>query len=842
MPSSRTSAATEPAPSAAAPRAAEPPATTCFQSARERSDSVDRTLLEAYTNALGRTGTCNPGGPGGQLNSFAVAALGGYGRRELSPQSDIDLLVLYAPRARARVEQSVRALLYPLWDAGYHVGHRVLTVREALRQSSADLDLTTAALDARVLAGDRALFERFQGELIKRLRSRGGTPFLRTLDDRQRRRRSDNGDTPCLLEPDVKDGCGGLRDIQAMVWASKVACDVSDLPGLRATDLLTEDEIASLKAAHEFLTCVRAFLHEQTGRPHDRLTFDAQETIAEALGYQDTDGLLAVERFMQDYYRHARNVDFLARMFWLSLQGESAAGLPQPGTAGPSLASALSMFAAAARSHAGAPVANLRRMNFASEEGRVEIDWDEAARADFLTILRAGTRADEILETMLHVGVLGGLVPEFAAVRCRPQFDTYHRYTVDTHSFHTVSELGRMATGEPDSLFLAGLLHDIGKRHGRSHAAAGAPIANAIVKKMGFPRETEREVAFLVRHHLLLPDTATRRDIDDEHLIVDLAGRIGTPDRLRMLYLLAIADGRSTGPSAWTPWKAALVQDLFFKVLHVLQRTSPGRNPGALARRKRGEFVRLLRPKYAADELGTFIDSLPVEYALAHEPTDMAGHFEIMRRTGPDKVGTGRSEVLPGVWSFAVVAPDSHGLFSKIAGVLSLHGMNILAARVYTSSEDRVLDVFRVTNYFEGGLDDDRWRLVEHDLGRVLESRISIDYRLDKKLRHYRDRPTPGPRAPAEVIVLNDASDFYTVIEVHAADRLGLLYRIAKAMTDLGLDLRLAKVSTNVDRVVDVFYVRDFRGEKVTDAEQLRDIEGAILLAIQQPAQPESLR
>lgn len=799
---------------------------------RRRSQAADALAIKLFADAFGAAGN-SP--------RCALVALGGYGRGELSPQSDLDLLILHSGRDHRRVAEIANKFFYPLWDARLHVGHSVRTVGEVRRSAGEDLSFLTAALDARLLAGDGALFDRMRSGVARQTRARGGRPFIAALMRARQERHRRYGDCACLLQPNIKNSCGGLRDLSEMAWVERsVLQDAGGgsgiegphsnrylrLDSLCSDGYLTHEDVACLAEAREFLTRVRNELHYTCGRPRDELTFEHQVNVARFMGYGDDGGLPAVERFMRDYYLHASNIEFISRLFWQRVQSDlldrrkslpASPAFTDDSHKGPAR-DALGLFAEAIRRGTDVSPEAMSAVKGFVEGKREAPEWSERMRRDLVSILDAGERSFWALEMMMHVGLLLWLVPQLSEVRRLAQYGAYHKYTVDRHCFNTVAELGSSESGDCSggrtfdvlrqevkgddraALLLAGLLHDVGKGAGKGHVKRGAHIAGEIVRGMGFSAEVEKAVAFLVRNHVLLSETANRRDIDDENLIVSMAAQIQDSKRLKMLYLLTVADGVATGPEAWTAWKATLLTDLFFKVLHVLE--------------------------HGAVDAG-----------------DLASHFEsvaeLTKGSHNGEVRISVSEGADGVHEFTLVATDTAGLFSKIAGVLSLNGMNILSARAFTGSDGSVVDVFKVTNYFAGDIDRRSWERVESDIKKALVGKISLDYRLEEKLRHYRGAGRPRCDSPAEVVVDNETSDLYTIIEVHAEDRMGLLYSITKAMFDLSLDIHLAKASTGAGGVIDVFYVRDAVGEKLLDGEQLRDVEKAIVLSLQQRVWPD---
>jgi [protein-PII] uridylyltransferase len=470
-----------------------------------------------------------------------------------------------------------------------------------------------------------------------------------------------------------------------------------------------------------------------------------------------------------------------------------------------------------------------------------EMEWSGAIRDAFLRILRAGKGATDGLRVLDRTGLLVRLIPEWVDVRCRPQRDPYHRYTVDVHLLRAFDRMSQalaapdaddpvevVAAGhieEPDGALLGALLHDIGKNGEGGHVGVGDRLAATVLAHMDVEGSTGELARFMVAEHLLLPDTATRRDLGDDDLILDVAARIETPERLAALYLLAKADALATGPAAWTPWRQALIRELVAKVQRVFERGEMGvevaeRLTDAIDR------VRDLLHGEAPAEVERFIMRMPRSYFLSIPPAQIARHFATI---GPD---LGRHDVRTstkegsraGTYELLVVAADRPGLLSWIAGALSLAGLSILTAQVFTTEDGVAADLFEVQGAFEPVVGEERWREFRSLFRKAIDGRVSLEHRMTEKRRHYPERS----ESPVTVAVDNDASDFFTVIEIGAPDRIGLLYDITRTLSEMELDVHLAKVATYTDRVIDAFYVRDPVGRKVTEPEHVASIERSI--------------
>ncbi|MGZ5297518.1 MAG: [protein-PII] uridylyltransferase family protein [Actinomycetota bacterium] len=790
-------------------------------SARRRSELVDAALVEMYEAATSA---------GERAPRTALVALGGYGRGALCPHSDIDLLLLHDAAEAAVVAALTEQLLYPLWDAGFAVGHAVRSPNETVQLAAERLDAATALLDARLLAGDAGLLAAASDPVRTRLRGDAGG-FAERLASDARERRQRFGSTAYLLEPELKEGGGGLRDIHAFGWLQAVrGRPLEDDGVLRAA------ERGQLEAAEEFLTRVRSALHLESGRRTDRLIREQQHDIANVMGFQDEPRLMAEDGLMRAVFEHARAVDALTED--VIIRGRRTGGSPDQvelSDAGDALA-----LIAGAAEH-GRPLSPAELDAVEAIATSDELEWSDAIRDAFLRILRAGAGATDGLHALDRTGLLVRLIPEWLDVRCRPQRDPYHRYTVDVHLLRAFDRMSRalaapdaddplevVAAGhvdERDGALLGALLHDVGKNGEGGHVLVGDRLAATILARMDVEGSTGDLARFMVAEHLLLPDTATRRDLGDDDLILDVAARVETPERLAALYLLAKADALATGPSAWTPWRQTLIRELVAKVQRVFERGEMGVEVAERLTDAIDRIRDLLHGEPSA-EVERFILRMPRSYFLSIPPAQIARHYSTI---GPD---LGRHDVRTstqeggrsGTYELLVVAADRPGLLSWIAGALSLAGLSILTAKVFTTEDGVAADLFEVQGAFEPVVGEERWREFRSLLRKAIDGRVSLEHRMTEKRRHYPERSD----TPVTVAVDNDASDFFTVIEIGAPDRIGLLYDITRTLSEMELDVHLAKVATYTDRVIDAFYVRDSLGRKLQDAQQTAMVESAM--------------
>jgi [protein-PII] uridylyltransferase len=780
-------------------------------SAARRAELVDTCLRELFAGAE----------PPEQV---ALVALGGYGRGELLPASDVDLLILHDgsdPRAVAELAQLV---LYPLWDAGLSVGHGLRTGEESLALAADRLDATTAMLDGRVLAGDDTGWLRLREAVVEDFRAHPHASAERLRADAEARRQR-FGAASSLLEPDLKEGAGALRDVHVLGWLEEALGRTLEEAGL-----IRAAERTAVDTAAEFLVRVRSALHLQTGRATERLLLEQQPQVATEMGFVDEPGLLAVDGLMRRVFEHARQVEHVRS----SVLDRFLGGASESVQVNPDPEGVLRAFASAAREHRVMPASALNEIDRATIPSPVE--WTEAVRDAFFELLRAGdVRA---FETLDRLGLLERFLPAWTDVRARPQRDPYHRFPVDVHLLYAFAGAARLledpgddhvaawavaAVTDREGVMLGALLHDIGKIGEGNHVATGTRISDAALGAMRLAQGTRDLAGFLVAEHLLLSDTATRRDLEDDDLIHDVAARVGDPERLAALYLLTVADAGATGPLAWTPWRAALVRELVAKVQRVLERGEVG----AETAERLAEAVEAIRVELAGEDpaaVERFILRMPRGYVLTVPPARVAREFALTGSApGANEVRT--HSVLgsrPGTYDLTVVAADRPGLLSLIAGALTLANLSILTAQVFTTADGAAVDLFEVEGAFEVEVGEERWRAFRAALRKALEGRLSLDRGVDDKRRHY---PASRSRVPVRVTVDNDASDFFTVIEVGAPDRIGLLFDITRTFAELHLDVHLAKVATFGARVVDAFYVRDDLGRRLEDAGQVVELE-----------------
>ncbi len=724
----------------------------------------------------------------GDPSGCALVAVGGYGRSELSPKSDIDIVLVHT--GRRDIGSIAEKIWYPIWDEGVKLGHAVRTVKEAITLASDDLETATSLLSTRFVAGDTALADELAAKSLGLWHKRAKR-FLTELSRSVKDRHARVGEVAFRLEPDLKEGRGGLRDVHAIRWAEW------------AETVMLEGDDDMLGAAYETILEARAELHRTTNRSGDQLALQDQEVVAEYLGYGSADTL------MRALSGAARDIAWTSDEVWYridsSLKGPSSIRLRRDKPIGPGIVLREGEVALTQQADlSGDPLLPLRtavlaaQLNahfertslwrIAGEAGPVPFEWNDEARALFASLLLAGEPAIAVIESLDRKGLWVRFVPEWEAVRCRPQRNAYHTYTVDRHLCVAAVEAASLAdqVDRPDLLVVGTLLHDIGKGYPGDHTAVGVELVGTIGERMGYPDEDVSVLEELVRLHLLLPDVATRRDLDDDETIHRVASQVGSLEMLRLLHALTEADSIATGPAAWNSWKADLVAQLVSRVAHVLGGGSP---------------------QDVTSEVFPTIELLE----------RMAGH-----NLDIDAEGN----------RLTVIAEDRPGLFSRVTGVLALHGLDVLQSRAFSNDEGMAVEVFKVESSIGPVIP---WDGVIRDVGLALEGRLALRARLSERARRYRRPTSTGthtPTVPPMVQFDLDTSTAATVVEVHCRDAIGMLFRITEAIAELDLDIRSAKVQTLGEELVDSFYLRDRDGKRVTDPDYLAELERAILHAV----------
>jgi len=818
------------------------------------------------------------GAGGGGQSELCVVAVGGYARREMSIHSDVDILFLYRDRMSDHIKAVAERMQLWLWDAQVTVGGATRTLQETLQLATQDSTVATSVLAPRYLAGSGVLFHQFN-ELLRAKLVPKPEKFLSQQIVLQRERHTEFGDSLYLLQPNVKESAGGLRDYHACYWAMQAsessARGKSDFLHL---GLLTEDEADRFFGALDFLWWVRNELHLIVGRKHDQLSFELQEQVAERLGHSDAAGLeLPVERFMGDYYRHARNISnyaslvieqCLARVRRAPLRrrvklvegglriANGQLEIPHVQLLRDDPVLLLRAFAVAQDNDV--PLTRKARRLIRENLDLIDDGFRGSREAvdAFLRVLRSKRRVTRSLIAMNEVGLLGRFMPEWDHIVCRWQHVMYHTYTVDVHSVFLVEELRRLWKGDyekelpdltelirsvdddPTVLYLGCLFHDLGKGLGGDHSPKGAVRARTCLERMGFDAETIDRVVFLVDQHLIMSHLAQRRDLSDPKLIHDFARLVGDRKNLRNLYLLTIADIRASSKQAWSDWKGSLIAELFEKTAEFLESGAADTQVALEVIERRVETrvaaatAELRKQGVEEERIQGFFDMMPRRYFIAHSPSQIARHAAVVLSLGPeDTLSTAIRSFRGGFSELIVCTQDVHGLFSSVAGVITAHHMNILGAHVYTTRAGLALEIYRLTTP-EGGESERSitWEELRRSLERVLSQETNVDELLKRRGRTLGGDPRPSG-APASVSISNDESDFYTIADVAADDRLGLLHDLTRVIAEHGFEIYISKAALVLDQVTDTFYLKDAQGKKIPEGTTLEALRRDLLSA-----------
>ena len=864
---------------------------TGLQAARLNGALVDGVVCGLFQYTMREAGLAAP-------DTLSIAATGGYGRGVLAPFSDVDLLFLTEDDPAPATLQAVEYMLYFLWDLGLKVGHATRSIEDCLTEGAKDTTIRTALLDARHVTGDKPLFADFHRRFRAACKEAGVAEYVAAKQGERDVRHRRYGDSPFMVEPNVKEGRGGLRDIQTLYWIARYVFDTQTMGELADLGgILTQQEARHGRRAWEFLWTVRFHLHYVAGRAEERLTFDMQPVVGARMGYTRHGKQNGVERFMRHYFLNARDIARLTRILEPAIL-RAALGPPAIEAetdkalldAGFVLAEG-KLLPLTGRDFDADPIQMLKVLQVArdrnldlhpltvrsfiqNERRAVSLRGNPDAANLFMDLLcgkpaekrrpgdKPGERPPTIhpdgakwLKILNETGFLGRYMPDWGRIVGQMQFDTYHIFTVDEHTIEAVKNLNTMERGEMieiapvaselieqiesrRALYMAMIMHDICKGRGGDHSELGAELALEICPGFGLTAEETETVSWLVLHHLLLSATAFKRDIDDPKTILDLAETIQSPERLRLLLILTVADMRAVSSKVWNGWKATLLRELYARVAEVLA--------GGLSTTERD--VRVQRAKQAAGvQLAGWTDADKSWFAelgypgywLSFDPDTHARHARLLRdadqREAPLTVDM---QPLPAraVTEITVYAADHPGLFSKISGALAVAGASIVDARIHTMTNGMALDTFWIQDA-AGGTFEQPHRLAK--LSSLIEQALSGRLRLPQEIRKL-SRDTFGKRmraihAPPRVVVDNHASHTHTILEVNGRDRPGLLHDVTAAISEEGIQIASAHVTTYGVRAVDVFYVKDIFGLKVENERKLASLREALLKALASP-------
>ncbi len=827
-------------------------------------------LTDELITAIYRSVSCD-------LDSFhvdhcALFALGGYGRAEMNPRSDLDLMFFYDQVAESTVKTLSDRMLYLLWDMGFDVGYSVRTAKDCIDESK-DATVRTSLLDARFLTGNPDLLTTFATQVGKFVLNQETQAFIKVKMLEREERKKKYGSSVYLLEPNIKEGEGGLRELHDALWIARTKFKAENLRDLLIKGVMTEEELELYLSAQEYLWKIRNFLHfNASQRKGDQLTFELQEQIAGFLGYVKSSTGSAVEQFMQDYYTRAIEYEHLASKIINKATRSQSQGLftflgrrnlehgfyvirgelrikdeelilQQP---------ELMMIAFELSQKQEAPMSHelelLIRENLHLFNDRVR--RSKLVNDSFMAILRYSKGVGKILRRMHYLKFLNAFIPEFKKIYCKVQFDLYHIYTVDIHSLFAVEEIEKLWAGEyaeerprltevanriekRELLLLSILFHDIGKGSGKDHSQRGAEMIPTIARRMRLNREDSQRLQFLVLHHLQMAHISQRRDLQDMRMIAQFAELMEMSENLMMLYLLTFADIRAVGPDVWTDWKGNLLRELYEKAYDVLEKQG-------FYHEQRSERIRKLKRKLREELLGEYsehqvtrvVNSLNNHYLLSYGAEQILPHLRLALNRGKKTVNMQvEHDRRLGYTELTLATVDCPGLFSYIAGVLAANSINILGAQIHTRKTGAVLDILQVTNAVGEIVDNEqKWQRVEEDLCKVIEGRVRVSDLVAKcQQPSFMAANKKRPKRPNRVEFDNEVSVKYTVIDIFATDKVGLLYDITRTFNELGLYIAVSKISTKVDQIADVFYVNDIFGQKITNPEKIEEIRQTML-------------
>jgi len=857
----------------------------CAERLCRMQDEIIRILFELAERHL------YPAQNPSKAERMAIVATGGYGRGILAPGSDIDLLFLLPYKQTAWCESIAEAILYCLWDMGLKVGHATRSIDECIRQSKADMTIRTGILEARFLLGDRKLYDdlmlRFDKEVVAGTAKEFVAAKLAEREERHRRA----GQSRYLVEPNVKDGKGGLRDLHTLFWIAKYVYRVREPQELVERGVFAAEEYRLFRRCEDFLWSVRCNMHFVTGRAEERLSFDIQREIAVRLGYTEHPGLQDVERFMKHYFLTAKDVGDLTAILCAGLEERQATPTPvlsriiaklRPARGQRKLTETDDFIIDNNRINIAGPdvfkrdPVNLIRLFYLAQRYNLEfrpeamraaarslklidrkVRRDPEANRLFLEILTSKNDAETVLRRMNEAGVLGAFVHAFGRIVAMMQFNMYHHYTVDEHLLRCIGALDEIERGDNPEVVLASelmrtiqpqhrivlyvalFLHDIAKGRIEDHSIAGARIARHVCPRLGLNAADTDLVSWLIEVHLVMSTVAQSRDLSDRRTIENFAAVVQSLERLKLLTILTTADIRAVGPGVWNGWKAQLLRTLYYATEPALTGGFSEVNRAQRVAEAQAEFRAALADWPEAAREGYIARHYPAYWLKVDLPHKLAqARFVRAAEAAGKRLATSVGfDAARGVTEITVFAPDHPWLLSIIAGACALAGANIVDAQIYTTTDGLALDTIAVSREFER--DEDEARRAAR-IGDAIEKALRGELKLPDVVAK---RAAPKGKLKAfavepEVTINNQWSARYTVVEVTGLDRPGLLYEVTSTLTALQLQIATAKISTFGERVVDVFYVKNIFGLKVDRPGQLTEIRDGLMAVLADPDQP----
>ncbi len=790
---------------------------------------------------------------------IALIAIGGYGRREMSFFSDVDLLILHKENVSESCRGIIEDFVQRCWDCKLNLDHSFRTIEECLQVAQEEFSALMSMLTHRFLIGNKDLFEKFQNSLKGMIGIQSKAILKRLYSEYQKRHRHYNQHI-YLLEPHIKEGIGGLRDYHTILWIGLLCYQTDSLEALCKKGILLRKEKEDLEKATDFLWEIRNYLHYLSGREDDELSFGQQEKICQLLKVEPLGHLKPIEVFMRSFFKHSFNIKHItylifARVLHKSVSkdtkekmeavyfenGKIEAKNPKIFFKEPVLILKVYRWALAYGATIGISIHSVMQDINQSLGGWFSLN--PKAQNAFIEFLNQEGNLLPYLEDMTYQGLLCSLIPEWNYILHLPQHNIYHIYTVDLHSFHTLQEIKQLQKGEyknkfpvftavsqeigqSEVLFLAALFHDLGKGLGHPHTDTGAKATREILAKWQMEKTKAEDIIWLVKNHLLLSHIAQRRDLDDEKVIIDTAQKIGDITRLKYLYILSFADAKATGPRAFTEWKMSLITELFFKVKQILEGKEFGKkDTWQRLERVKTELIEKIEAKFHEKPN---LESLPQRYLLNTPVSDIINHYGMAKGLyHRPAVFLWEENHTPSHFKLTIATWDFLGLLAKITGVLSLHQFDIFNVQAYTWDNKIALDTFwvKTNSLYEI---EERKRGVENDLCRAIEGDLNLKESLKSRCRpsllHRKDLPSPQ----SEIKIDNKSSYFYTIIEVFTPDKPCLLFKLAQCLAQLKVNIHLAKVSTSLDYAVDVFYVQEKDGEKIEDKARIEQIRHSL--------------
>lgn len=833
-----------------------------FRISRKYADLMDQFIRSLFVSAGFKKRIRDVG-----ENSLAVTALGSYGRRELCLESDLDMTVIHRGKLSPEMKEIIPRAIYPLWDAKLEVGHSILTVQECIRLAISDFRVLTSVMDGRFLLGSRSFYRLFEEAFWSKI-YREKESFLNQLLVYQQQRTEKYGNEGYFLEPDIKEGMGGLRDLHFVAWVARLYFKIKHLRQLRHFAVFSHFGFDELSHSGSFLLKVRNHLHVLAGRKEDQLLLSYQKELSQSLGYKNGPHFTGPEKFMKDLYSHLNRIRYGHEEFLVKVLDiiEPLAFEPAPNLVLPEFQVLKgNIVLREGPLSEKDPLIILRAFDVANQGGffmESQFIWEARkviakqkralvgsleARALFLEIILK-PKNPKIIRLTFEIGLIALFIPEFKKIKNLVQSGFYHVETVDLHSLRTLEILNEISKGSYDErwplfkeiydslentdwLFLAALLHDIGKGYTGDHSENGAEIALRILKRLGLEDKALEVVPFLVKHHLLLARISQHRDLSDEKTSIQVAQTIQDKDVLRMLFLVTVADVFSTGPIARSDWKILLLMELFVKVMHILER---GVLASPVATKKIRDNKRLildaLVPNFPKKELIHLIDQVSSRYFLNTSLEDMLRHFHLALTMGERKLSWELKKLTGAPVTRVILCTyDKPGLFGKMVGVFALNNISVLAAHIFTMKNGLAFDIYDVTNPQDPFREEEIWKKIRDDIDLALEDRLPLDELIQKKGNMVLDSERYPVRQAKKVRINNEISDFFTVIEVSSGARVGLLYKLAKEIFSLDLDIRFAKFNSDEEKMTGGLHIMDSLGQKIHGNDQIAKIKRALL-------------